>query len=461
MEFSTVAAISTPLGKGGVALIRISGTESLDIAEKIFRPYGKKVLTDYQPRFQIYGDIVSFSKNERLDDGLLTYFKAPHSFTGEDVVEIACHGGEVITSMILSNIYAAGAVPAKAGEFSRRAFVNGKLSLTAAEGIAELLDAKTEEAALLSSKAVGGALSETVRGLSDRLLAAASSLWAYLDYPEEDLQTLSDDDMLLELTSIKEQCVKLLDSFRTGRAVLSGVPAVIVGKPNVGKSTFFNAFLGEDRAIVTAIPGTTRDIIEYPVKAGRILLNLADTAGLRDETADCVEEIGVEKALATVREAEVIFALFDLSRPMEEDDRKVLTALYEKKENALIIPVLSKNDLPWVLDTKMIASLGEPVYFSSHSKMNFDEIVSRIEKAYISDEVDFKEGRILVNARQKADLTRAISLIEEICSQISSGAKDLASLTIESCLATFLSIDGKEAGEKILDQVFSRFCVGK
>ncbi len=461
MDFSTIAAISTPLGKGGVAVIRISGSEALSVAERIFRPKGKKTLSEFPARYQIYGDIVAFDTSDRLDDGLLTYFKSPHSFTGEDVVEIACHGGEVITSLILSSIFAAGAKPAAAGEFSRRAFVNGKLSLTAAEGIAELLDAKTEEAAILSAKAVGGALTDTIRKISDRLLIAASSLWAYLDYPEEDLQALSDEDMLSELNQIKEKCEKLLCSFRTGRAVLSGVPAAIVGKPNAGKSTFFNAFLGEDRAIVTAIPGTTRDIIEYPVKAGRILLNLADTAGLRDETADCVEEIGVERALATVREAEVIFALFDLSRPLEEDDEKVLSALKDKKDSSLIIPVFTKSDLTRVLDTKRLSEFGEAIFFSNQGQMNFDEIVARIETAYISDEAELKEGNILTNARQKSSLVRAIALLDEISAQIASGAKDLASLTIEACLSTLLSIDGKEAGEKILDQVFSRFCVGK
>lgn len=461
MDFSTIAAISTPRGKGGVAVIRISGAEAFSVSEKIFRPKGKKAVSDFPARYQIYGDIISFQGEDRLDDGLLTYFKAPHSFTGENVVEIACHGGEVITSLILSNVLAAGARYAEAGEFSRRAFVNGKLSLTAAEGIAELLDAKTEEAALLSAKAVGGALTETVQEISDRLLAVASSLWAYLDYPEEDLQSLTDEELLSEISLLKEKCKKLLASFRTGRAVLSGVPAVIVGKPNVGKSTFFNAFLGEDRAIVTALPGTTRDIIEYPVKAGRILLNLADTAGLRDETADCVEEIGVERALATVREAEVIFALFDLSRPLEDDDEKVLSALRDKRDSSLIVPVFTKADLPKVLDSESLRDIGDAVLFSSHSQMDFSEIVSRIETAYISDEADFKEGRILANARQKADLTRAIHQLDETALQISAGAKDLASLTMETCLSTLLSIDGKEAGEKILDQVFSRFCVGK
>ena len=461
MDFSTIAAISTPFGKGGVAVIRISGTEALSIAESIFRSRSGKRVAEQAPRYQVYGDIVSFSDGARLDDGLLTYFKAPHSFTGEDVVEIACHGGEVISSLILSNILTAGASMAKAGEFSRRAFVNGKLSLTEAEGVADLLDAKTEEAALLSAKAVSGALSQAIGEICDRLTLAASSLWAYLDYPEEDLQGFTDEEILLEFAEIKAACQKLLNSFRTGKAVYSGLSAVIAGKPNVGKSTFFNALLGEDRAIVTAIPGTTRDIIEYPVKMGRVLLNLADTAGLRGETGDRVEEIGMERAIDTISDAEVIFALFDLSRELEEDDRKVLSALEKKRDDALVIPIYTKSDQTAVLDTTPLSFLGEGVSFSAYKEFETEKIVTRIESAYISDERDWQEGRILANARQKADLSRAMDLLDEISEQIRIGAKDLASLSVETCLATLLAVDGKEAGEKILDQVFSRFCVGK
>lgn len=461
MDFSTVAAISTPVGKGGVALIRISGSEAKDVAERIFRPVGDKSIADYAPRYQIYGNIVSYPSEERLDDGLLTYFKAPSSFTGEDVVEIACHGGEVISSMVLSSALSAGAKMAGPGEFSRRAFVNGKLSLTEAEGIADLLDAKTEDAALLSAKAVGGALSDAIGRISDSLTEAAASLWAYLDYPEEDLQALSDDELVSALLSAKEKCEALLSSFRTGMAVMSGVPAVIVGKPNVGKSTFFNALLGEEKVIVTDIPGTTRDVIEYPVKIGRILLNLADTAGLRKDTEDRVELIGMERALEAVKGAEVIFALFDLSRPMEDDDQKVLGALREKDENALVIPVFTKTDLPPHFNKEGVLNLGNCLEFSAVKELDLASLVEIVEKAYISDERELKEGRVLTNARQKAALSRVILLLEEAVSQIQGGAKDLASLTLEATLAALLSIDGKEAGEKILDQVFSRFCIGK
>jgi len=461
MRLSTIAAISTPIGKGGVALLRVSGPRAKEIAQAVFSPMSGKEIGDYPPRVQIYGSILSLDTRHVLDDGLLTYFQAPASFTGEDVVEIACHGGEVISSMILSNLLRAGAEMAEPGEFSRRAFLNGKMSLTSAEGIADLLDAKTEEAALLSSKTARGKLSEAINILSDKLLSAASSLWAYLDYPEEDLGGIDDAQMLTLLSEISSDCDTLLSSFAIGRAVNSGISTAILGKPNVGKSTFFNAFLGENRAIVTALPGTTRDRIEETVKAGRVLLNLSDTAGVRRDTEDQIEQIGIEKAVQAAKEAELVFAVFDLSRPLEEDDRIVLETLREIKDRAVILPVYTKKDLPLVLDVSELSFLGEAFVVSDREKIDFTPFISRIERHFISDESALREGRILSNARQKSALQKTKDLVEEAKEEILSGAKDLASLTLESALSSLLEIDGKSAGEKILDEVFSRFCVGK
>lgn len=459
MSFTTIAAVSTPAGKGGVALLRISGTEALSVAEKVFFPKSKKSIADYPPRMQIYGDIVDFHQNV-LDDGLLTYFVAPASFTGEDVVEIACHGGEIITSMILSSILENGAVLASPGEFSRRSFMNGKMSLTAAEGIADLLDAKTEEAALLSSKTARGKLSLEITGISDRLLAVSSSLWAYLDYPEEDLQALTDEEMVESLELLLADCQRLLNSFQTGRAINSGVSAVIVGKPNAGKSTFFNRLLGEERAIVTSIPGTTRDLIEYPVKLGRVLVNLSDTAGVREAASDRVEEIGIERAIGAVKDAELVFVLFDRSRPLEDEDRLVLKEVLAK-DGGVVVPILTKSDLPAVLDLSELPFDLDSYFVSDSEKCDFSSLVERIEKAFISDEAALREGRILTNARQKSDLVKGMTLVSEAVNQIQSGLKDVASLTLEAALGAFLEIDGKSAGEKILDEVFSRFCIGK
>jgi len=461
MYFSTIAAISTPTGKGGVAVIRVSGRDAVAIAERIFVPKNGKSVKEHSSRFQIYGDILSYEKKEIIDDGLLTWFKAPASFTGEDVVEIACHGGEIVTGMVLSSVLEAGAVMALPGEFSRRAFVNGKLSLTSAEGIADLLDAKTEEAALLSSKTSRGKLSVAIGEISDSILSASSSLWAYLDYPEEDLQSMTDEGLTALLSENALSCSKLIDSFETGRAINSGITTVIVGKPNVGKSTFFNLLLGEDKAIVTDIPGTTRDIIEYPVKAGRLILNLSDTAGVRFDTGDVVERIGIEKALSTLLDAELVFALFDLSRPLDDDDLRIIECLREIKDRAKIVPIFTKADLPCVFARENVSEFGEGYTFDFSGEVQLDALYREVEEHYISDAAALREGRILTNFRQKSLLVKTKELLEIAIEQIAGGAKDLASLTLEEALSVILETDGKQAGEMILDQVFSRFCVGK
>lgn len=460
MNVSTVAAISTPYGKGGVAVLRISGAESLRVAERVFRPKTGKKVSQFPPRFQIYGEILSSDGERVLDDGLLTYFAAPHSFTGEDVVEIACHGGVTVTAMVLSSILECGAEPAPAGEFSRRSFLNGKMTLTAAEGVADLLDARTEDAAYLSSAASRGKLSARIGEISDLILAASSSLWAYLDYPEEDLQTMDDSALCQSLSEIAQNCLALIDSYKTGRAVSAGVPSAIVGKPNVGKSSFFNALLGEEKAIVTEIPGTTRDVIEYPVKAGRVLLNLADTAGVRADTADKVERIGVERAITTLEESGLVFALFDRSRPLDENDDRILKTLGALSEETVVIPVVTKTDLAAAWDAEKLP-LDHPFLYSSVESTSLLPLFDRVEEAFVINEKSLLDGHVLTNARQKTQLVKTRDLVLRAITEVNAGAKDLASLTLEEALSTLLETDGKAAGEMILDQVFSRFCVGK
>lgn len=459
MDFSTIAAISTPHGKGGVAVLRVSGSHALEIVSRIFEPFNTNAVFGNEPRKQIYGRLRSADQQQELDDVLATYFPAPHSFTGEDTVEIACHGGEVITAMILEALLSSGAVMAAPGEFSRRSFINGKMSLSSAEGIADLLDAKTEESAILSSKHSRGSLSAEIERISEAILDCASSLWAFIDYPEDDLQEMSDIELSERLKGVIRLCDRLLESFKIGRAVNSGVSAVIVGRPNVGKSTFFNCVLGEEKAIVTSQAGTTRDVLEYPVKMGKVLVNLADTAGVRNETTDVIEQIGIDRALQYVSKAELVFAMFDGSEPFGSDDARVVDYLLQQKD-VFIIPVVTKTDLPKVLDTGSIKVLGEAVYVSEKNPC-LDTITRIVDEKYISDEAALREGRILTNARQKAALERAKSLLIEAEGQIMTHEKDVASLTLESALSAVLEIDGREAGEKILDCVFSRFCVGK
>lgn len=460
MIFSTIAAVSTPRGKGGVALLRVSGPDAFSVVRRVFCPRNGKDPAD-RPRTQIYGYIKTSDGKNVLDDGLLCLFPAPHSFTGEDVAEICCHGGELVTAAVLESLLASGAVMAAPGEFSRRAHLNGKLSLSAAEGVADLLDAPTREAVLLASKQARGAVSEKIGAISDKLLASSASLWAYLDYPEEDMQSLTDEEMVSSLREVLDDICALSASFRTGRAVNAGIKGAIIGKPNAGKSTFFNALLREERSIVTDIPGTTRDTVDAPLRLGRILVNLADTAGIRTCSEDPVETLGIARSLQAIADAELIFALFDRSRPFEDNDQSVLDGLRDVQRETVIVPVLTKCDLPSLFDETKIASLGAPMTLSLKDVADLSGLIERVEKAFVTDEALYREGAIITNSRQAACLERAAELIENGIASIVSGAKDLATLDLEEALASLMETDGKSAGERILDEVFSRFCVGK
>ena len=339
----TVTAISTPPGKGGVAVIRVSGDGALAVAEKCFSPKDKKPVSEHPPRRAIYGAILL--DGEMVDDGLLVYFPAPHSYTGEDVIELSCHGGPLLTGMVLEATLKAGAIPAPAGEFTRRAYLSGKLSLSDAEAVGLAIDAVTRSQVRLAASDSREKLAGAVGELHDRLLSLLSSLYAGIDYPDEDLADLSNDEVKEGIGAILSDLSSLRDTYRTGRAIREGIPAALAGKPNVGKSAVFNRLLGRDAAIVTEIPGTTRDVLEYPLSVGRALLRLADTAGLR-ETSDPVETIGVERAKKTIGGAEVLLLVLDLSRPLEDEDRELLSLARDFAGVPALL--LNKSDLPAV-----------------------------------------------------------------------------------------------------------------
>ena len=295
MRGNVIAQVSTPPGKGGVAVIRMSGAGAFKIAEKVFLPISKKQIADYPARTQIYGYIIY--NEERVDDGMLTLFPAPHSYTGEDTVEISCHGGILVTRTVLEALFAAGAVSAEAGEFTRRAFINGKLSLSEAEAIGTLLEATSREQIRLSASPARKKLTEAINSIRDGLVSLMSSIYARIDYPDEDLGEFSDNETVEELTKIRTELVRLINTYKTGRAINEGISTVICGKPNVGKSTLYNLLAGEDAAIVTDVAGTTRDILERTVSLGRVTLKITDTAGVRSgEDIDKVEKIGIGKS---------------------------------------------------------------------------------------------------------------------------------------------------------------------
>ena len=383
-----IAAVSTPPGKGGVAIIRMSGMGAFEIADRVFFPISGRRFSEYEARKQIYGHIIE--DGERIDDVLATRFPAPHSYTGEDTVEIGCHGGILVTRSVLEALLRAGAVPATAGEFTRRAFINGRLSLTEAEAISDLLEAKSREQLRLSGGEARERLSSKIKNIRASLVGLMSSIYARIDYPDEDLGDFSDGEVLSTLYNIEEECRSLLNTYRTGRAISEGVETVICGKPNAGKSTLYNLLLGEDAAIVTDIPGTTRDVLTSAVPLGRVMLKIADTAGIRDsEDMDTVERIGVQKSRKMIEKSELLFAIFDISRPFDEEDELIIRAAEATASPK--IALLNKCDLPSVIDEDRFKDFDAVIKISA--KEGDAEAISAI-----SEEVNrlFTDEKILV-----------------------------------------------------------------
>ena len=454
----TVTAVSTPPGKGGVAVIRVSGDDALAVAEKCFAPRDGKTISAHPPRRAIYGNILLDGKI--VDDGLLLWFPAPHSYTGEDVIELSCHGGPLVTGMVLEATLKAGAIPAPAGEFTRRAYLSGKLSLSDAEAIGLAIDAVTPAQVRLSASDSREKLSGAVGELHDRLLALISSLYAGIDYPDEDLADLSPNEVKDGIEKILADLTRLSATYRTGRAIREGIPAVIAGKPNVGKSAVFNRLLGRDAAIVTEIPGTTRDVLEYPLPVGRALLRLADTAGLRD-TADPVETIGVERAKKTIGDAEVLLLVLDASRPLEKEDKDLLSLARDFRGLAVLL--LNKSDLP-ALWGKGDLGDGAPASFAvcAATGEGFDALTEYLSGALTDGSLSPGEDAIVASARQAAALSGACGDLSACLDALTRGVPiDAAASLAESALASLSEVDGRTVTGEIVDEIFSHFCVGK
>ena len=457
----TIAAISTPSGKGGVAIIRISGDMACDIIRKIFFPRGKRHPND-APRMAIYGDIRY--GDEYIDDGIAIYYKAPYSYTGEDIVEISCHGGTLVTKRVLEAAFMAGATPAGPGEFTERAFINGRLSLTEAEGISDLLEAKSYEQIKLSSLPMRERLKGAVSTIRDDLVSLLSSVFARIDYPDEDLGDFTDEETKQRLTVIKEGITSLLRTYPTGKAIRDGVYTVIAGKCNVGKSTVYNAILGEDRAIVTDIEGTTRDVLSDTVATGRVLLRLADTAGVRSpERADTVEKIGIERSLKAIGEAELVIAVFDGSREIDEDDMRLIEIMRDCA--ATKIALINKSELEQRFDENALSGIFEKVLHTSAKKSAQDTaalISGAVDSLFTDESITTTDTAIISSARHNASLSRALEYVDAAILAIDSGVYiDAAASEIERALGAISEVDGREVSEAVLTDIFSKFCVGK
>ena len=456
-----IAAISTPSGKGGVALIRVSGEGAVAICEKVFKPKFKKSLFDIDARVQTWGDIIY--RGEKIDDGMATVFKAPNSYTGEETVEISCHGGVLITERVLEAVFLAGATPAERGEFTERAFINGKISLADAESIGNLLDAKSDEQIRLASYESRSLLSDAISEIRAALTEILASLFARIDYPDEDLGDFTTEETLVRLNSVRNKISTLIATYPTARAINEGIGTVICGKPNVGKSSLYNALLGEDAAIVTDIEGTTRDILSREIPIGRVMLNLSDTAGLRDrEKADAVEKIGIERTGAAIDAAELIIAVFDGSRAADSEDMALISRLSDYSIPK--IAVINKSDLEQKFDPSLLSEFDVSVSISargerSQSKMKIAEI---IDKLFTDEKLICGHNALVASARQNAALICAKEYLDAAIKAFEVGEfADAASSEIELALAAISEIDGRAVVEDVLEEIFSKFCVGK
>ena len=450
---STIAAISTPSAAGGISLIRISGSSAITIADSLFAPFGKKVVADMPGHTCAYGKIVAHG--EVLDDVLLTVFRAPKSYTGEDTVEISCHGGLYVTRRILREIIAAGAEPACAGEFTKRAFLNGKLSLTQAEAVADIISAEGESALQSANLMREGALFRAVRDVGERLVRLLGSLAAWTDYPDEDIPETDPAAIESALEDCSSRLTKILEDYDSGRIFREGIDSVIVGRPNVGKSTLMNALLGYERSIVTEAAGTTRDVVEEQLKLGDVVLRLSDTAGLRDADNE-VEQIGVRLAKKALERAQLIFAVFDGSEPLTDEDIDLLDKIKDRRH----VIIINKSDLPQKLDLKYIQS-DIILKVSAKSALGLDQIRDAVYEMWgLSGYAD--NPAVFANERQKLCCDKALAHIEGAKAALRSGETlDAVTICIDSAADALLELTGEKATEAVVDDVFSRFCVGK
>lgn len=464
MTTDTIAAVSTPRGKGGVALLRVSGEDAIAVAARVFEPKNGKPLGEIPSRIATYGTVYATEADgsrNAVDDALVTIFRAPASFTGEDTVEICCHGGILLTETVLTALLAAGARPAGAGEFTKRAFLNGKLGLSSAEALADLLEAQNREQLLLAHSGMKGkteAESEKIYGELKRILA---SVYVVIDYPDEDLADMTREEMTEALSACAEKLRRLAATYRTGHAVAEGVRTVICGRPNVGKSSLYNRLVGRDAAIVTDVEGTTRDLLTETAALGCVTLRLTDTAGLR-ETSDTVERIGVDRARNELENAELILAVFDGSRETDESDRALAETL--RKVGGTVIAIVNKSDLgtnPKTVD--FCRTLSENVIFcSAKSGAGYGELTATVEQLFTDGTLDLRQDAILTNARQHAAVLRALENAERAEKTLREGYPiDLCCNDAEAAMASLAELDGKAVSEELVSEIFSHFCVGK
>lgn len=454
----TIAAIATAPGEGGIGIIRLSGSNALDIANKMFKPLYRDSIGDYAVRTLIYGNI--YDEGVVLDEVLLAYMKGPHSYTAEDVVEINCHGGFISVRKILELALKSGARMAEAGEFTKRAFLNGRIDLSQAEAVIDIINAKTDKSHELAQSQLEGSLSKKIKNLREMLTAVLAQVEVAIDYPEEDIEFITYKELIEKTEAIQREVVQMYKTADTGKILREGLQTAILGKPNVGKSSLMNSILGENRAIVTDIPGTTRDIIEEFVNIKGIALKIVDTAGIRD-TDDVVEKIGVEKSRKHLKSSDLTLVVLDNSRKIDQEDIDIL----ESVDRSKTLVILNKIDLESKLDLDIVKKYVDEINIINISALKnegLDLLHDRIEDMVFSGEISNSGDVMITNSRHKDAIYKAMKAIEDAISSLNDEMSyDFIEVDLKDAWDALGYINGDTISEDLLDTIFSNFCIGK
>lgn len=456
----TIAAIATPPGIGGVGIIRVSGKDSFAIVNTLFKSAGTVPLGERPNRTIQYGTIVDSGSNKTIDEVLLLLMHGPHSYTAEDVVEIQCHGGIVPVRQILKLLVNQGVRMAEAGEFTKRAFMNGRIDLTQAEAIIDIIEAKTEDSLSLAVAQLDGTVSKFVSDVREQLIAMIAHLEVTIDYPEEDIEDVTSQEVREQLEPILTHMDELLATANTGRLIRDGIMTVIVGRPNAGKSSLMNALLRENRAIVTDIPGTTRDSIEEFMTIEGISLRLIDTAGIRD-TDDTVEALGVERARQYIDKADIVLCVIDASTPLTDEERHILGSV----SGLNTIVLLNKSDMGLVVSSESIASMGTFTAIETISAKDGEgtAVLSKwVKELVYGGQVKQTNDAMISNVRHISLMEQAKGQIEQAITSIDAGMPvDFIATDLRSAWELLGDITGDSIRESMVDELFSRFCLGK